>query len=497
MRFDTKAELTDQDVQSGLKNVVRDGITSQTMLTLTSGVFLIAYALEMGASNLAIGIIAAIPPLSQLFQIPSIYLVEKYRARKKITFFSAVTSRFFLLLIALIPFFVSMRNGLIMLTTMLLLHTSINAVVVCSWNSWMRDLVPQDRLGTFFSTRLKYSLIPAMLLSLSAGLFIDAWENYTGLEVVFCYSVLFVLGFFAGMIGTAIIYRIPEPKMVRPEQRIPFLELLTNPFKDRNYKKLIMFLGSWNFAVNLAAPFFTVYLLRRLNYGMGVVMGLTVLSQFTYFTFVRVWGRIADRFSNKSVLVVSGNLFMICILLWTFTTLPEKYFLTMPLLIVIHVFMGVSIAGIALSSGNIGLKLAPKGEATSYLAAHNLINSMAAGFAPIIGGTFADFFTKREFSWAISWSTPRDAFMFETLNFRGLDFFFFFAFLIGLYSLHRLSIVQETGDVKEKVVIDEFFSMTSNKLRNLSTAGGLRYMHQFPERFSRSKRRRKKGNTNK
>lgn len=48
---------------------------------------------------------------------------------------------------------------------------------------------------------------------------------------------------------------------------------------------------------------------------------------------------------------------MLCIRAWTFTTLPEKYILTVPLLIVIHIVMGISMAGIALASGTIGLKL--------------------------------------------------------------------------------------------------------------------------------------------
>jgi MFS family permease len=72
--------------------------------------------------------------------------------------------------------------------------------------------------------------------------------------------------------------------------------------------------------------------------------------------------------------------------------MPEKYVLTMPLLIIIHIFMGISTAGVTLASGNIGLKLAPKGQATSYLAANSLVNSVSAGVAPILGGSFVDFF---------------------------------------------------------------------------------------------------------
>jgi len=92
MRFAVKDTLTEEEIQSGLRNVIKDGLTSQTMGTLTGGVFLVAFALKLGASNTTIGLLAAIPPLAQLIQIPSIYLVEKYRVRRAITMYAAGSS---------------------------------------------------------------------------------------------------------------------------------------------------------------------------------------------------------------------------------------------------------------------------------------------------------------------------------------------------------------------------------------------------------------------
>ncbi len=488
--FEPKETLTHAEIEAGLKSVVKDGVASQSMLTLTAGVFLIAFALKLGASNFMIGVLMAIPPLTQLVQIPSIYLIEKYRLRKTIAVYFAGISRTFLLIIALIPFLFVSQTALILVIIALFFHTTLSAVLVCSWNSWMRDLIPISRLGTFFSKRLSYSVIPAMVLSLGAGLLLDFWEHRYQTNAVCCYSVLFALGFVAGIIGTYFISTIPEPKMTHPEENLKFRELITQPFKDVNYKNLLIFLGSWNFSINLAGPFFTVYLIQRIGLGMTWVAGLTVVSQMTYFIFLKFWGVLVDKFSNKSVLSVSGTLFIFCILGWTFTTMPEKYNLTMPLLIVIHIFMGISISGVALASGSIGLKLAPKGKATAYLAANSIINSVAAGVAPIFGGIFADFFTKREISWIFKWTSPDAVVSFQTLNFRGLDFFFFFAFIIGLYSIHRLATVRETGDVKEKIIINQFLELTTSRIRSLTTVGGLRYLIQVPSLLKRRKKRR-------
>lgn len=104
----------------------------------------------------------------------------------------------------------------------------------------------------------------------------------------------------------------------------------------------------------------------------------------------------------------------------------------------------------------------------------------AAGVAPILGGMFADFFTGRELSLTLNWRSPGKEWAFQTLDFQEWDFFFFFAFLIGLYSIHRLAMVKEVGEVEEKIVIHELISEVRREMRNFSTVGGLRHMIQFP-----------------
>lgn len=93
MAFTVKDTLTEEEVQSGLRAVIKDGLASQAMVTFTGGAFLVAFALKLGASNLMIGLLAAIPPLMELVQIPSIYLVEKVRNRRVISVYASASSR--------------------------------------------------------------------------------------------------------------------------------------------------------------------------------------------------------------------------------------------------------------------------------------------------------------------------------------------------------------------------------------------------------------------
>ncbi len=255
----------------------------------------------------------------------------------------------------------------------------------------------------------------------------------------------------------------------------------------------------WSFAVNLAAPFVTVYLLKWLSLDITVVILLSIVSQVCSIVSLPFWGSIADRFSNKSVLKVAGPLFLICFIALTFTNLPDPHALTMPLLVIIHIVMGVSMAGVTLAAGNIGLKLAPKGSATSYLAGISIFTALTAGIAPIIGGFFVDHLADCELAWNLVWKSPGVQFTIPTLYLVHWDYFFVFAFLIGLYSLHRLSYVKEQGEVDEPIFIPSLIAYGKD-MRNFSTAGGIRNLLRFPVngidiQSENASRKRRKGPT--
>jgi len=480
MRLKAEDSLTDDQVRSGLNYIIKDGVASQAMGVLTGGAFLIAFAIKLGASNLVIGLLAAIGPLSQLLQLPSIFLVEKIRNRRLITVIAAGLSRLCWLVIALSPFIFPAKIAIAVLLILLIAVSVFGAVSGCSWNSWMRDLIPENIMGSFFSRRMRIATGVGIALSIIAAVYLDFWKKQFANQELMGYSILFIVGLAAGLTGLFFLAKTPEVRMPQGQEKLKIFRLLSQPFRDENFRKLIAFMCSWNFAVNLAGPFFMVYMLKRLGLSMSFIIGLSIVSQVFNFLFLKIWGKYTDRFSNKSVLAISGPLFIFSIFAWTFTTMPEKYVLTIPLLIIIHVVMGLSSAGVSLASGNISLKLAPKGQATAYLAANTISNSIAAGIAPILGGKFADFFAGRELAWTLKYTTPTGEFALPTLNLQQWDFFFAFAFIIGLYALHRLAMVKEVGEVEEKIVAQELFTEVRTQVRTLSSVEGLKQMIGFP-----------------
>jgi MFS family permease len=458
-----------------------DGVCSQIMGVLTGGAFLVAFALMLGASNAFIGLIAAVGPLTQLLQIPAIYVVDRLRRRKLIVVVSSFSSRLFWLVVAALAFVFPPAARVPVLLVSLFMYFGLGAISGCAFNSWMRDFVPQDIMGSYFGKRMAVSTAVGAALTVAAGVAVDLGSRVAANDFL-VYAVLFAVGAAAGFAGVVFLSRIPEPRMTEPSAE-GLTTVFAEPFHDKVFRPLLVFLGSWNFAVNLAAPFFVVYMLRRLGMTMGWVLGLSVLSQIANILFFRVWGRLADRFSNKSVLSVSGPMFIVSIAIWPFTTMPERYVLTLPLLVLIHILAGMSTAGVNLCTANIALKLAPRGKATSFLATNALIGGAAATIAPIVAGFGADWFADKQLDFSFRWLSGLDAarpFEMPVVSLTGLDFLFAIAVVAGLHAMHRLLAVREEGEVEEKIVLDSLTLQTRKAVRHLSNVAGLRNLTYFP-----------------
>lgn len=474
--------ISDTEIDRGLAMLLWDGMFAQVMAVLTTGAFLVGFALALDASNTLIGLLAAIAPFLQTLQLPSIYLIERLRARKAIAVSAFAASRLVLLAIAALPIIASSRLALPLFLMLLACHHGLAALGNCALNSWIRDLIPPERVERFFARRLASATLVGAVLSFAGGMSIDILKSRLAQGETTAYSVLFAAGSVAGLISVFALSQMPEPVMPSTG-RFSLRAVIAEPIRDLNFRNLLIFLAAWSFAVNFAAPFFAVYLLSRLGISMTWVLVLSVLSQMFNVLFFNVWGRLAERFSNKSVLLLSVPLFFVTFLMWPFTTLPDPHLLTFPILIAIHVLAGISAAGVGLCAGNLALKSAPYGKGAAYLAVNALVSGAAATVAPILAGLAADGFSRYEARLTLSLLNLPDSeivFEFPTLDLRGMDFLFVLAFIFGMYSLHRLLAVKEEGEVTEKVLREAIVTEARRAIRQISTVAGVRSLLMFP-----------------
>lgn len=423
--------------------------------------------------------LAAVPFLTQLLQAPAVVLLERVRRRRMIAVSSLFMARLALPLMVVLGYLPDRRLALLVAAETA--HCAFNAVAACAWNSWIRDLIPEERLGHFFARRTVWATALGIVgTALAAGAleFVDADGHRDGSPLTF--ALLYGAGFVSGLASTWHLSRVPEPEMPVPVHGERLRTLFMAPLRDPAFRRLIGFFASWQFAVNLAAPFFSVYMIRQLGFSAGFVLLMNIASQLANIAVLRAWGRLSDRFTNKTVLRVAAPGLLACIAAMALAGQSGVHAWAAVYLTVMHLLMGMFSAGVALASSAINLKLAPRGRATAYVATSALVSSAAAGLAPLLGGAAAGFFEQRRLRLSLDWEAPQQALHLAGLTLGWWQFFFLIAAVLGVYSLHRLSLVTEPREAPREELLHHVLTGALRVVRSVSTVAGLRAAVTFP-----------------
>lgn len=461
--FEPQAVIDEPTLKRGLRTLTLEVVFSASCDAVMMGVILTAFALHNGANEAQIGLLAAVVFWAQLLQAPGVLLVERLRRRKAIAVVGSLVSSLAPASMAALAFAAASGGGTpTALIAAVALYCCAGAFAGCAWNAWTRDLVPDDIRGRFFARRSRLATVASVIMGLIAAATLDAVpEGAGGRTAVF--GGLYLLAFVAQLLSATALSRAVEPEMPDPGEHRRLRVLLSGPLRDPDFRSLIRFTASWQFAVNLAQPFFTVFILKQLGFSVTMMMVLTIISQLANVWALKRWGALSDRYGFKSVLNLAAPSFLLCVAGMIGASQFESRTVTLIYLVLLHVLMGVASAGVSLASGAIAQKLSPKGEAAAYLSANGLISSVAGGAAPILGGLGAHFFAAREFAVTVHWTGPHYQGELLGLGLTGWDFYFALSALCGLYALHRLAMIQEAGEIDRQDLMKVILERTSSR----------------------------------
>jgi MFS family permease len=475
MNLQPKEILTEKEVQCGMSLGIKEGLATETMTVLTSGAFLTAMSLLLGASNLQIGLIAALPAFSNISQLLTIWLVKRYNNRRAISVFFSVLGRIPILVIGVIALFFPNSISIQFIILFLFFNFFFASMAGLTWNAWMKDLIPEKIMGMYFSRRSSFLQTLNVCMSLVTALGIDYIKHhYPELELD-AYGSMFVLGGLIGMLGVYLLSRIPEPKSFLGDENV--FKLFILPLKDNNFLRLLVFNSFWVFSLNIAIPFFTVFLMKHMNYSLSYIITLTIISQLCSIATIRSWGIFADRYSNKTILSICAPIYIICIAAWSFVGVYTNFYSNFALLVAIYALMGAATAGINLSLTNIGLKLAPRKEAIAYLSVKNTITAIFSFLGPLIGGFLADYFANRHLNIRIEWISPDMDKVFRLLSLNQWNFLFIIGAILALISLEFLVRVKEVGEIEKNLVVKIMRSSIRNNLKDYFVLGNMLNWH--------------------
>jgi MFS family permease len=363
-----------------------DGSFSSLMSSISNS-FIIPFALALGASNFFIGMLSSFKGLAgPIAQLSSLHLMEK-SSRKKIVLFMILLQALMiipLILLGIMFWFNVWKDYLpALLILFYSLHIGFGAVAGPIWFSWMGDLVPEKRRGRYFSKRSRVIGFVAIVSVLLAGFLLDFFKT-KGL-VLIGFSVLFSIAMVARMVSLSVLARQYHPKFkLEKGYYFSFRNFLSHSYKN-NFGRFALFFGLMYFAVNIASPFFAVYMLEELEFSYILFTVITLSAGVFSLLFIPFWGKFSDRYGNHLVLKICSLFIPLYPFLWLVSGHP-LYLILVPSLV-----GGIFWGGFNLAAFNfIYDSVEPQHRAlcSSYV---NVLMGIGLFFGGLVGGGIAKF----------------------------------------------------------------------------------------------------------
>jgi MFS family permease len=389
--------LRHRDRLLSLKYSTAEACFSVPMLniTLPSFPFVLAFAVRgLGWEAGAVGGMAALPHACNCLQPLLVAGLSRRFSNYGLLLLTFSLGALPWTLALLLPRLGAARDGLF--TGILLVATFASSVASVAWSSAISELVPERLGGRYFARRNLIFGAWTLAAVMVAGQ-IAEWQGNT-LKV---FGWIFFCAGLSRLVGLFFLTRMKFPLSVRERRsRAIAADDLLAVLRDRNYVRLCVFIGLWGLLLNAAMPFYTVFLVGQLGFGVGGVIKLTTLASLGGLVTLKGWGRLCERFGNRPVLQV-------CALIWAVTALvtwslarPDRTW---------HLYVGYFVvgsmtAGFQLMQFNLMVRLAPAALRAAYVAVFLALTSLFTAAGPVLGGQvlkYAPLEAGRLFGWQI------------------------------------------------------------------------------------------------
>lgn len=421
--------ISKNDIRKSLKASTADGVFAAVFDITTTGILLSNFLVELGANAVQIGMLSSIPMLVNLLQPLGAYVSERLDSRHSYCLWTHGAARFVWLFLAIAIGAASwgwgdLQNHQVVILTLLVILAShvLTALGSASWLSWMAMLVPRQLRGRYFGVRNSMASFTRLLCVPVAGLIVSFWPGGT----MQGYGLVLILGLVAGVASLACQFlkadinpkshndseikdfnknkasnnTEKEDNFVAVSQASEITNRNSNQppsmWKDSNFLIFLAYFSLWMFAFNLSTPFFNLYMLDTLDIDVSWVSVYGSFQAGAGMLMLILWGKLADKVGNRTILFLVGILVAVIPLLWVGIGVDTlSIWLWLPLL---HILIGGTTAAIELCSNNIQISIAPVRMQSVYFATA----AAAAGASGAIGTTIGGFIAENAFVGGLS-----------------------------------------------------------------------------------------------
>jgi MFS family permease len=358
-----------------------DGLFSAASDTIPIN-YLTLYLLTLGASGAQVGWFSSLSSLAAAAcLLPGALLVEKWGRRKDFTvFFGGVLARLMLLALALAPFPASGQWLVWLVISLGILRSALGNLAFPAWMSITGDIVPLEGRGRYFGSRNVVMIIAGIVMTYLVGELITRTGSWQG------YQLAFGLSFVTGLVSTWFFFLIKDPAGEEPVQSalsLSFAAIWQNLRASPVFLQFCLASALWNFAVNVAGPFFNVHMAQDMHFSASMIGVTIITTSVTKLLTQRKLGELADRWGAGRVQLVSMFLIPSLPLAWLFVSRLWH-------VVLINIFGGVFWGAFELASFNFLLVFMPEGQRARYSAIFQLVVTLALAGGAALGSALID-----------------------------------------------------------------------------------------------------------
>ncbi|HHY97585.1 MAG TPA: MFS transporter [Firmicutes bacterium] len=385
----TRRALLEENIRYNIYN----GVAALVSVNLVIP-FLGIFGLRVGATNTEIGLITSLPAMISLVSaLPAAFLVDRCSNHKHFTVALILLTRFLYTPLALIPFFPSRWQPILLLAVVTIM-TIPQAFLNVAWQSIIGSAIPPEVRSDSFAERSIWMTLSGTVSVLLGGWIMDHIAYPVG------YQVAFVASFLAGIAEAYFLNRLvipldgPDSSQEKGAQQKASREHDGKPQPaqkpwagaanewrrvrgDRPYFWFLLATLYFHFAWMGAWPLFTIYRVEFLH-ANNVWMSLaTVASSIGSVVTYRWWSRLSKRKGYSTALIWSSAGIAMLPAAWIFV--KDLWFATL-----MDFVGGAATAGIGLGLLNRLLEVASDDHRATDVAYFNMAVQLAATTGPML-----------------------------------------------------------------------------------------------------------------
>ncbi len=378
----------DNKIEEKLEKTRKYSIKEGSYASISGGVgenYVTPFALSLGANSAHIGFLTSFAGLfGPISQIIGSRLIEKYDRKKLIIFFVALQSLSWLLFVLAGVFFLNKYSPEFVVPFLILsyiIYVIFGSLAAPPWFSMMGDIVPNKIRGDYFSKRNRINGAISLIVTLGAAF----WLDYTKREdiIIIGFILLFIIASISRFISTYYFTKhyIPIIKLEKDYYFSPLEFIKKAPYN--NFGRFAIFMALINLSVNIAGPFFAVYMLKELQFNYVWFTVINMSAGLFAVIFIHLWGKFSDKYGNREVLRLSGLLIPILPILWIFS--PNPYYL----IFIPQLLSGIAWAGFNLAASNYIYDAVTVQRRAIVVSYYSLLNGIGVFTGAILGGLVA------------------------------------------------------------------------------------------------------------